>query len=159
MRAISASTSFDDGTPSFFIALAVRSSKIDSSLSHCLPALAVTSSAMLVILLETSPNFSSATLCVFFCSATPSLTRASNTWRPSACALANAPMPASQICCAESFTEPASALSNRRAPEALFLSAIALSFLTMCGSPEWLRLHGSTAANVGKRSGEGTLSR
>ena len=56
MRAISASTSFDDGTPSFFIALAVRSSKIDSSLSHCLPALAVTSSAMLVILLVTSPK-------------------------------------------------------------------------------------------------------
>ena len=61
MRSISACTSFDDGTPSFFSALAVRSSKIVSSLSHCLPALAVTSSAMLVILLVTSPNFSSAT--------------------------------------------------------------------------------------------------
>src|SRR5436309_759449 len=39
MRSISACTSRDDGTPSFFIAFAVRSSKIDSSLSHCLPAL------------------------------------------------------------------------------------------------------------------------
>ena len=44
-------------------------------------------------------------------------------------------MPASQICCADSLTEPASALSNRPAPEAFFLAAIALSFLTICGSP------------------------
>ena len=43
----------------------------------------------------------------------PSLTSASNTCLPSACALAKAPMPASQICCADSLTEPASALSNR----------------------------------------------
>ena len=35
-------------------------------------------------------------------------------------------MPASQICCADSFTEPASALSNRLARRCFFLSAIAL---------------------------------
>ena len=80
-------------------------------------------------------DFSSATLCVFFCSVAPSLTSASNTCLPSACAFANAPMPASQICCADSLTEPASALSNRPAPEAVFLSAIALSFLTMVRAP------------------------
>ena len=135
MRSISACMSREDGTPSFFIALAVRSSKIVSSLSQCLPAFDDISSAMLVMRLLTSPSFSSATLCVRFCSEAPSLTSASKTCLPSACALAKAPIPASQICCADSFTELARALSNRPAPAALFfLSAIALSFLTMCFS-------------------------
>ena len=84
-----------------------------------------------VMRLVTSPRRSSALAWVFFCSEVPSFTRVSNTWRPSACALAKAPMPASQICCAESFTAPASALSNTPAGDAAFFSAICLSFLTM----------------------------
>ena len=45
-------------------------------------------------------------------------------------------MPASQICCAESFTELASSLSNRPDVALCFcLAAIALSFLTILGSP------------------------
>src|SRR5437773_425491 len=131
MRWTSASTSFADGTPSLPSDFETRSSKIDSSLSHCWPALAVTSPAMLLILLVTSPIFSSATACVLRCSDAPSFTSASNTLPPSSCAFENAPRPASQICCADSFTVPASALSNRRAAEVAFLSAICLSFLTM----------------------------
>lgn len=46
-------------------------------------------------------------------------------------------MPASQICCAESFTAPARALSNTPAGDAAFFSAICLSFLTML-SLSWL---------------------
>ena len=90
---------------------------------------------MLVILLVTSLNLSSATPWVFFCSELPSLTSASNTCLPSAWALANAPMPASQISLADSLTELASALSNRLAPDVFCLAAIALSFLTMLSSP------------------------
>src|SRR6185369_13581388 len=82
IRAFSASTSFADGTPSFCIALAVRSSKIDSSLSHCLPARAAASSAMLVILLVTSLMRSSAAACVFCCRFAPSLTSASKRCLP-----------------------------------------------------------------------------
>jgi hypothetical protein len=74
------------GTPSLF-----RPSRC--ALRRCfelvpvLPGLGRTSPAMLVILLVTPPSFSSAALWVFFCSDTPSFTRASNTLPPSACAL------------------------------------------------------------------------
>jgi hypothetical protein len=56
-------------------------------------------------------------------------------WLAGMGAFAKAPMPASQICCADSFTELASARSNRLAPVPFFLSAIALSFFTMSRSP------------------------
>ena len=104
MRAVNASTSLADGTPSLPSAFAVRSSKMPSSLSQCWPALACTSPAMLLILLVTSLILSSAAELVFFCRVVPSFTSASNTLVPSACARENAPMPASQICWAESLT-------------------------------------------------------
>ena len=130
-RAVSAATSLAVGTPSLLIALAVRCSKIDSSLSHCALALAPTSPAIAVIFAVAAPMRSSAALCVFFCRLMPSLISFSKAWVPSACALENAPMPASQICCAESRIVCASWLSSRPAGLAAFFSAIALSFLTM----------------------------
>ena len=75
--------------------------------------------------------FSSAADWVFFCSDAPSFTNVSKTLVPSAWAREKAPMPASQICWAESFTWPASAPSSRRALEVVCFSAICLSFLTM----------------------------
>ncbi len=116
------------GTPSLPIALAVRASKMASSLSQFWPARAVTVSAIALILPVTSLILSSASPCVFFCRLSPSLTRASNTFEPSSWAFAKAPMPASQICCAESLTDAARWLTS-------FLLAAAavllLSFLTM----------------------------
>ena len=47
------------------------------------------------------------------CSVVPSRTSASNTLVPSSCALAKAPSPASQICCADCLTVLARSLSNR----------------------------------------------
>jgi len=105
-------TSFAVGTPSRPSAFAVRSSNRFSSRSHDVPALLPTSAAIELILPPTSPSFSSATACVLRCRPMPSLTSASNTLPPSAWALANAPMPASQICCADSLTELASWLSS-----------------------------------------------
>ena len=135
MRWISASTSLLDGTPSLFSALATRSSKIDSSLSHFWPAFAVTSSAIAVILPVTSLMRSSATACVLRCRLMPSFTSVSNTLPPSAWAFEKAPMPASQICCAESLTAEASWLSSSPAGDADFFCAIFWSFLTIsCSS-------------------------
>ncbi|EWS56687.1 hypothetical protein X551_00556 [Methylibium sp. T29] len=136
MRWISASMSLLDGTPSLPSAFATRSSKIDSSLSHCWPARACTSSDSFVMRLLTSPSFSSAAAWVLRWIETPSFTSDSNTLPPSPWALANAPSPACQICWAESLTEFASWLSNSCAIEgvpaaALCLSASFCSFLTM----------------------------
>jgi hypothetical protein len=99
-------------------------------LSQFWPALLVTVSAIALILPVTSLILSSAMPWVFFCRLMPSLTSASKTLPPSSCALANAPMPASQICCAESLTEPASWLSSSPAEVAFFCDRL-LSFLTM----------------------------
>jgi len=64
--------------------------------------------AMLAMRLVASENFSSAAACVLRWIATPSLTSVSNTLPPSSCAFEKAPRPASQICCADSLTVPAS---------------------------------------------------
>src|SRR3989344_13298 len=122
-------------------ALATRSSKMFSSLSHWPWALEPMSLAMVVTRLVASVIFSSATAWVLRWMVRPSLTRASNTLPPSSCALEKAPRPASQICWAESLTVLDSwALL-------FFLSALSFcSFLTMgpplCG---WLGLPGRVA--------------
>src|SRR5512134_2442488 len=67
MRLISASMSRLDGTPILLSAFSTRASKIDSSLSHCAPALPLTSPATALILLVTALMRSSAMPCVFFC--------------------------------------------------------------------------------------------
>ena len=101
------------GTPSLPSARAVRSSKIVSSLSHWALALWPTSPAIAVILPATSARVSSAADWVLRCTLAPSFFSASNTLLPPLWALANAPRPASQICCAESLTVCASWLSSR----------------------------------------------
>ena len=95
-----------EGTPSLFSALATRSSKMFSSLSHWPEALDEMSVAMVDILLVASEIFSSAAAWVLRWMLTPSLTKDSKALDPSACARVNAPKPACQICWAESFTEP-----------------------------------------------------
>jgi len=96
--------SFDVGTPNLFIARETRSSKMLSSLSHWPVALLERPLAMLAMRLVASENFSSAAACVLRWIATPSFTSVSNTLPPSSCAFEKAPRPASQICCADSFT-------------------------------------------------------
>src|SRR5450830_18593 len=125
MRVIRALTSLADGTPSLFSALATRSSKMLSSLSHWPEALDEMSVAMVDILLVASEIFSSATDCVLRCKLTPSLTRASKALEPSAWALLKAPRPACQICWAESLTDPFRSVS------VFFLGVIFFNFLTM----------------------------
>ena len=66
-RLVSASTSLAVGTPSLFMALAVRCSKMPSSLSQFWPALADTVPAMALMRPVTSLIFSSARPWVFFC--------------------------------------------------------------------------------------------
>src|SRR5450830_1561019 len=111
MRVIRTLTSLADGTPSLFSALATRSSKMPSSLSHWPDALDEISVAMVDILLVASEIFTSAADCVLRCRLTPSLTRASNALVPSAWALLKATKPACQICWAESLTESDSGTS------------------------------------------------
>ena len=128
IRAFSAAMSLAVGTPSLPKALATRSSKMLSSLSHWPTALEPMPVAMLVILLVASVIFSSAATWVLRWMDRPCLTRASKTLLPSSCALAKAPRPASQICWAESLTVP-----DSWAPG--FFSALSFcSFLTMEGS-------------------------
>ncbi len=135
MRRISASMSRLDGTPSLCSAFSTRCSKIVSSRSHFWPALLVTPSAIAVILPATSPMRSSATAWVRRCRLRPSLTSFSKTLPPSAWALAKAPMPASQICCADSRTAPASAPSMPCDGPAALLRAIFCNLRTIVLSP------------------------
>src|SRR3990167_4485207 len=126
MRALSTSRSRDVGTPSLDRAVATRSSKMFSSLSHCPAAREPMSLAMLVTRLVASEIFSSATAWVLRWMDRPSFTRASNTLPPSSWALEKGPSPASQICWAESLT-----VLDNWAP-VFFLSLLSFcSFLTM----------------------------
>ena len=142
MREISEPMSAPLGTPRLLSALETRSSKIDSSLSQCWPALTPTSPAMPVILLATALNFCSARLCVFFCSVMPSFTRLSNTLEPSPCALLKAARPAAQICCAESRTLAATWWSSSAAGlkptdgAAFFAGVFFCSFFTIVNLQE-----------------------
>ena len=106
MRSISASMSRADGTPSLLRALATRSSKMFSSLSHWPAALLPMSLAMLLMRWVASLMRSSATAWDLRWIDRPSLTRVSKALPPSAWALEKAPRPASQICCAESLIAP-----------------------------------------------------
>ena len=82
--------------------------------------------AMWVTRLVASVIFSSATVWVLRCIDMPSFTKVSNTFEPSSWALAKAPRPASQICCAESL------MARGNSALFFFFSLLSFcSFLTM----------------------------
>ena len=94
-------------------ALATRSSKMFSNLSHCPVARSLNWCATCVTLWVASASFSSAVTCALRCMVMPSFTSFSNALVPSCCALENAPKPANQICCACSLTLSAIAAGSR----------------------------------------------
>jgi hypothetical protein len=113
--------------------------------------------AMLAMRLVASESFSSATAWVLRWIDTPSFTSASNTLPPSSCALEKAPRPASQICCADSLTVPASwalFFVSASAPAAV----LPVFGFSASSSPWWTPGVGGTGPRRGGRGGDFTAA-